>query len=85
MSILRLFFELFVIYILYKFIFEFIIPVYNTSRQVKQKMDAMQQQMRQQQQQQQQQASNNQYNRSEAAASPKKPAHEDYIDYEEIK
>ena len=35
MSIIRVLFELFVIYLLYKLIFEFIIPVYQTTKQVK--------------------------------------------------
>ena len=79
MNIFRLALELFVIYIAYKFIFEFIIPVYNTTKQVKQKMNEMNQRM----QQSDSAPVNNQYTKTEAA--PKKPAHEDYIDYEEIK
>ena len=81
MNILKLLFELFVIYLLYKFIFEFIIPVYNTTRQVKRKMSEMQQQM----QQNQQAPANDPYIKTQATEAPKKPAHEDYIDYEEIK
>ena len=77
MNILRLLFELFVIYILYKFIFEFIIPVYNTTKQVKQKMNEMQQK--------QDSPVNDPYTKTQASETHKKPSHEDYIDYEEIK
>ena len=77
MNILRLLFELFVIYILYKFIFEFIIPVYNTTKQVKQKMNQMQQK--------QDSPVNDPYTKTHASEAHKKPSHEDYLDYEEIK
>jgi len=82
MNILRVLFELFVVYILYKFIFEFIIPVYKTTRQVQQKMNTMHQRM----QENQAGPSNDQYsNTQQTTAAPKKTAHEDYIEYEEIK
>lgn len=81
MSILRLAFELFVIYILYKFIFEFIIPVYNTSKQVKRKMNEMHEQMNQTQHN----TVKEQYRDTQSSTAPKKTSHEDYIDYEEIK
>lgn len=77
MNILRLLFELFVVYILYKFIFDFIIPVYNTTKQVKQKMNEMQQK--------QDSPVNDPYTKTQTHEAHKKPAHEDYIDYEEIK
>lgn len=80
MNIFKLLFELFVIYILYKFIFEFIIPVYKTTRQVKQKMNDMQQRM----QENQRATANEQFTKPQPEAH-KKPVHEDYIDYEEIK
>ena len=50
MNIFKLAFELFIIYLVYKLIFEFIIPVYNTTRQMKQKMTEMHQKMQEQQQ-----------------------------------
>lgn len=81
MNIFKLLFELFVIYILYKFIFEFVIPVYRTTRQVKQKMNDMQQRMRENEGS----PVNNQYTKTQAPEAHKKPVHEDYIDYEEIK
>jgi len=45
MNIFRLLFEIFLLYLAYKFIFEFIIPLYKTSKQVRQKMAEMQEKM----------------------------------------
>lgn len=67
----------FVIYLLYKFIFELVIPVGKATSQVKEKMREMQEQQAQQQFQQQQQAPPQQ------KAEPVKGG--DYIDFEEIK
>jgi hypothetical protein len=72
-------FELLVFYLLYKLIFEFIIPIYNASKQMSKKMGEFQQQM-------------NQENKT-AKTSPKdiettpkaNVSDDDYIDYEEIK
>ena len=72
MSILRLLFQLFLIYMLYKLIFEFIIPVYKTSIRMKQKMNEMNDKMKQPP-------------AKEDPAPAKKPISADYIDYEEIK
>ena len=84
MNILKLAFELFLIYILYKFIFEFIIPVYKASKQVRQKMNDMHQRM----QETQARPDNEEYNyntRNQSTAAPKRPASDDYIEYEEVK
>lgn len=84
MNIFKLIGELVVIYILYKIIFDFIVPLYNASKQMKSKMSAMQQQMQQQQRAQaaaQQQA----YNHSTTQKTTVKIDKDDYIDYEEIK
>lgn len=83
MNIIKLLFQLFVIYILYKFIFDLIIPVYKTTKQVKQKMNAMQERM----DQQHQPSGHNQsyHDRQQAQPTARKPASEDYIDYEEVK
>lgn len=80
MNILKLAFELFVIYMLYKLIFEFIIPVYNTTKQMKNKMNEMHRKM-----QDHQQAGTKNFNSTAPEPAYKKPASEDYIDYEEIK
>lgn len=81
MNIIRLAGELFLIYILYKLIFEFIIPVYQTSKKVKKQFGEMHTKMQEQ------------MNKFDAQNSPQTQAgpdtqqkiKEDYIDYEEIK
>ena len=81
MNIFRLAAELFLLYLLYKFIFDFIIPVYESSKKIKQQFGEIQnkkqQNMKQFQQRQQQ----------PTQPSPEKPAQKegDYIDFEEIK
>ena len=79
MKILEVLFELFVLYLLYKLIFDFIIPVYQTTKQVKQKMGEMHQKMNEHMQQQQ-----SQFSAAEKKADTK-PEREDYIEYEEVK
>ncbi len=79
MKFLELLGELLLIYILYKVVFDFIIPIYQTTRQMKGKMNEMQEKMRQQQQN----AATN-INTEKQKQFTKPPA-EDYIDYEEIK
>ena len=81
MNILRLLFELFVIYIIYKLIFDFILPVYPTNKQVNRKMKDMHQRM----QQQQEESQVREKFTSAQTVDSKRPAQEDYIDYEEIK
>ena len=76
---LRLIFELFVIYILYKLIFELILPVAKTTSQIKKKMNEMQKNMQEQQYQQQE------VKKSPQSGNPKQEKNEDYIDYEEVR
>ena len=82
MNFFRLLEDLLIAYILYKVIFDFIIPVARTTKQMKGKMNEMNERMRQQQRAQAEQ------NRPQAPQSTtlksEVPA-EDYIDYEEIK
>jgi hypothetical protein len=73
---------LFIFWLLYKFIFDFIIPVYQSTKQVRRQMGDIQERMRQQFEQQQQ------YQHPE----PKRPEpvdkksdKGDYLDFEEIK
>ena len=84
MNIFKLIGELVVIYILYKLIFDFIIPLYKASKQMKGKMkdmqDRMQQQQKAQAEQQRHQSTPNNINITKEPV-----AKEDYIDYEEIK
>ena len=80
MNIFRLLFELFILYLAYKLVFEFILPVYKTTKQMKQKMSDIHQKM--QQQHQQDSYSNNV---PKPSATDKASVAGDYIDYEEIK
>lgn len=79
MGLIRVIFELLVLYLLYKLIFDFIIPVYRTTKQVKQKVGEMQSQMNEHMKQQQTQFS------TTADEKEPKPAKEDYIEFEEVK
>lgn len=82
MNIFRLAIELFGLYLLYKLIFDFIIPVSRTTSQVKKQFGEMQERMQQMQQQQAQNQAN--AARNDAGAS-KTAASGDYIDFEEVK
>jgi len=80
MNILKILFELFVLYLVYKLIFDFIIPIYQTTKQVKQKVGEMQNQMNEHLKNQQ---------TGNHSSAPKdnnpKPTREDYIEFEELK
>jgi len=82
MNILRLAGEVFLLYLLYKLIFDFIIPIYQTSKKVKKQFGEMHSKMQEQM---------NQYNRQSsqqtqtAASTTTEKKREEYIDYEEIK
>ena len=69
-------FTFLIVYLLYKLIFDFIIPVSRASSQVRSKLN----QMHQQQQQEQQTAST-----KKGSGANVRPAAEDYIDFEEMK
>ncbi len=81
MNVLRILFELFVIYIIYKVVVDFIIPIYRSTRQMKNTMNKVQEHMRQQQQQQQAQ----QQPPKMDIPGKTQVKGDDYIDYEEIK
>ena len=80
MNIIRIIFELLVLYLLYKLIFDFIIPVYKTTKQVSRKMGEMQSKMNDN-------IKNQQTNTQTTASNEKatKPIREDYIEFEEVK
>lgn len=78
MNIIRLAGELFLIYLLYKLIFDFIIPIYQTTKKVKKQFGEMHDKM------QDQMDKHNAANSQPSSAQPKKRK-EEYIDYEEIK
>ncbi len=72
----------FLLYLLYKFVFELVIPIGKATSQVKSKMREMQEMQEAQQKQYQQQ--------QQAAAQPQAPKEPvvkggDYIEYEEVK
>ncbi|MEO7768604.1 MAG: hypothetical protein ABIS01_14335 [Ferruginibacter sp.] len=81
MNIFRLAFELFVLYLIYKLIFDFIIPLVNTTKAVKKQFGDMSAQM--QEKMNQQQASANFTTKKAAVPPPDKS--DDYIDFEEVK
>ena len=84
MNIFKLVGELVVIYILYKIIFDFIVPLYNASKQMKGKMSEMQERMQQHQRAQAEQQ-RNQTTANNMKITKEPVAKEDYIDYEEVK
>ena len=82
MNILRLAFELFMLYLLYKLIFDFIIPIANTTKKVKKQFVDMNAQMEEKMRRQRQQST--QFKASQKSA-PSSSKQDDYIDYEEVK
>lgn len=85
MSIIRVIFELLVLYLVYKLIFDFIIPVYRTTKQVNKKMGEMQSKMNDHFNQQQSAGSGGQSTTNNPTEKTAKPAKEDYIEFEEVK
>ncbi len=63
--------ELFVLYLIYKLVFDLIIPVYRATRHIRQNV--------------QRNVDEYQANNHETARTPPKPERTDYIDFEEIK
>ncbi len=81
MNILRLAGEIFLIYLLYKLIFDFIIPIYRATKRVKKQFGEMQEGMDEQLNKYRNQTKPT---TSSASATPI-AGKEDYIDYEEVK
>jgi len=78
MNIFRLAAELFLTYLLYKIIFEFILPVYHSTKKIRKQFTDMQEKMDEDR--------NATYTRTTSAQPETKVKREgDYIDYEEIK
>ena len=67
------------IYMAYRFIFEFVVPVTKTANQLKRKMNEMQQNQAFQQDQQAASPA------PEAKSAPSAPKRDDYIEFEEVK
>ena len=78
MEIFRVAAELFLIYILYQLIFEFIVPVYQSTKKIRKQFGEMQSKMQQ---------DINASNRNQASAQPETTVKKegDYIDFEEVK
>ena len=83
-----------IIYLLYKFVVHFVIPVYRSTKKVRTQMKEMQarmnEQMQARQQQQYQQSSSDPYSNNNADANASRPAQGkaeegEYIDYEEVR
>ncbi len=72
--------ELFVLYIIYKLVFGFIIPVYQTTKHLSKKMSDMQQQMKADND-----AAIKNQNQATNKTGAKSSSSSDYIDYEEVK
>jgi len=77
MNLFRLIAEFFLVYVLYKLIFDFVVPIYQSAGKMKRQFGEMQNRM-----QQDINASKAQ-SKTEAAKTVKKEG--DYIDFEEIK
>ena len=86
MNIFKVLFQVFILYMLYKLVFDFIIPVYRASKRMKNQVGEMQQKMQEQYRQQQAAQERAQ---TTAANSPLRKnegrVDKDYIDYEELK
>ena len=82
MSIFKILFELFLLYLAYKLIFDFIIPVYRTTKQMKQKMSDLHERM---ENQHRQNTASTPSPGNTTSKTQSKTAAGDYIDYEEIK
>ncbi len=78
MNIFRIAAELFLIYILYQLIFEFIIPVYQSTKKIRKQFGDLQSKM-------QQDMNAASTKRSSAPQEPKVKREGDYIDFEEVK
>jgi Sec-independent protein translocase protein TatA len=80
MSILGFLFLVFVFYLGYRLLFDFILPVYRTTKRIKNSFRDMNQRMNQSQGHNDQQPGHSNQQQTTSKAN-----HEDYIDFEEIK
>ena len=83
MNLFRTAIELFGLYILYKLIFDFILPLAKTTRQVKKQFTEMSAQMKEKMHQQPSQSTNDAYHNNITSAP--KGNKDDYIEFEEVK
>ena len=85
MNLFRIVFELFALYLLYKLIFDFIIPVARTTRQVKKQFSEMNNRMQETMQQQQAPPQKTTFSKNTTPATGAATKGDDYIEFEEIK
>lgn len=85
MNLFRIVFELFALYLLYKLIFDFIIPVTRTTKQVKKQFNEMNNRMQETMRQQQAHAQQQTQYQQASKTSAKEKKDDDYIDFEEVK
>ncbi|WP_298390064.1 hypothetical protein [Hydrotalea sp.] len=69
-----------VLYLIYKFVFDLVVPIGKATSEMKQKINTMQQA-----QQQAAESQNNFKDSSKSTVAKTKPADEEYIDFEEMK
>lgn len=84
---MKILITIFLLWLAYKVIFDFIIPVYQSTKQVRQQMGDIQARMREQfQQQQQAQRTAQQQQQQQQRTSQQRPGDKgDYLDFEEVK
>ncbi|MEJ7589181.1 MAG: hypothetical protein WKI04_16620 [Ferruginibacter sp.] len=85
MNIFRLAFELFALYLLYKLIFDLIIPMIRTTQQVKKQFGDMSARMQEKINEQQRQTQTSPLNTNGKDAAPQGTKNEDYIEFEDVK
>ena len=78
----KLLWELFLFYLLYKFIFGLVIPVYRTTRQVKKQMNQFEQRYREEQKAH---APQHQAYQQDGSKSTQPKSDHDYIEFEEVR
>jgi sortase (surface protein transpeptidase) len=84
MNLFRIVFELFALYLLYKLIFDFIIPVTKTTKRVKKQFSEMNDRMQETMRQQQPKQQSNNFTKTTAPANTSGKS-DDYIEFEEVK
>ena len=89
MMLAKIIFYGFLLYLLYRLVFNFIIPIYRTTRQVRSSFREMHERMNQHQQQSQHNGSNTHSDQNTSQSTNGKKPNTDnvgeYIDFEEIK
>ncbi|RBL93399.1 hypothetical protein [Chitinophaga flava] len=76
---------MFLAWLLYKLVFDFIIPAYKVTRSVRKQMSDIQQHMREQYEEQQSAQGQGSQQAPPVSRPASKPSKDDYIDFEEIK